>query len=127
MGHQSVYWQQKPDGHTEAHAVYQAPMHEQGADGLLPLPLASILASLEKQFPEANPVPAPDGPCPVFWEDGQTSVEFWWSDVHVAAELRPAGLWSGEAANRVIDVLAEYQVPLYDPQTGERFDSWLPG
>lgn len=125
MGHQLLFWQQEPDGRADAHAVYQSLMNDGTADGLRPLPLTPILASLANEFPEVTPAPTIGGPCPVYWEDHQTSVEFWWSDVHVGAELRPAGSWSGEVANRVIDVFAEFQVPLYDPQTGERFDSWL--
>ena len=125
MGHQLMFWQQDPDDRAEPRAVYHAVMQAERADGLVPLPLAQILTSLANQFAGVDPVPTPDGPCPVFWEDGETIIEFWWSDVHVGAELR--GPWSGEVANRVIDVLAEFRVPLYDPQTGERFDSWLAG
>lgn len=80
------------------------------------------------EFPEIDPIPTVDGPCPVFWEDcGPTSVEFWWSPEHIAAELRPAGLGSDDVANRIIGVLEAFECPLYDPQTGERFDSWLSG
>lgn len=125
MGHQLAFWQQEDHGGPSAQAVYQSLMNEGAAGGLRPLPLATILAALSSEFPGMDPGPAVDGPCPVFWEDdGPTSVEFSWSGVHVGAELRPAGLWSSEVANRIIDVLADFDCPLYDPQTGERFDSW---
>lgn len=125
MGYQLVFWQQDHDT-PPASAIYRSLCDHGVADGLRPLPVPSILAALVEEFPGIDPVPAADGPCPVFWEDdGQTSVEFWWSAVHVGAELRPAGSWSGDIANRVIDVLRDFRCPLYDPQTGERFDSWL--
>lgn len=125
MGHQLVFWQQAPDSSPDAHDVYRELMHDGHVDGLRSLPLAPILTSLATEFAGIDPVPSPDGSRPVFWQDGETVIEFWWSEVHVGAELR--GPWSGEVANRVIDVLAEFGLPLYDPQTGERFDSWLAG
>jgi hypothetical protein len=27
--------------------------------------------------------------------------------------------------NRLVDIAANFGAPLYDPQTGERFDSWI--
>lgn len=120
-----MFWQQAPDVRSAPHSVYQSLMNEGRDDELIPLPLASVLASLAKAFEGWSHAPSPDGACPVFWSDGQTSVELSWSSVHVCAELRPAGSWSVEVANRFIDVLADFDIPHFDPQTGERFDSWL--
>jgi hypothetical protein len=123
VGYQLVFWKQSDDA-APAVDTYQALMNETPTRGLRPLPLPSILGALAHEFPNMDPAPAADRPCPVFWEgdDGLTVVEFSWSDVHVSAELRPAGFWSEEVANRVIDVLAGFDCPLYDPQTNERFD-----
>jgi hypothetical protein len=30
-----------------------------------------------------------------------------------------------EDGNRLVDIAANFGAPLYDPQTGERFDSWI--
>ena len=124
MGYQLIFWQQDPVDHTEASNVYDALMSSARVDRLVRLPLPQILSALQSEF-VGDPVPTADGPRPAFWEDGDTVVEFWWSEVHLGAELR--GSWPDEIANRVIDVLAGFRVPLYDPQTGERFDSWLAG
>ena len=82
---------------------------------------------LADEFRGWNSDPTCDGSSPVFWEDddGMTVVELSWSDVHVVAELRPAGFSSGEVANRIIDVLEKFECPLFDPQTNERFDTWV--
>lgn len=99
-------------------------MDQTPTDGLRQLPVQSILDDLADEFPGMDPAPSPQGPRPVFWQndDGRTVVELNWSDVHVLAELRPAGLWSQDVANGVIDVLLRHNCPLYDPQTNERFD-----
>lgn len=125
MGYQLVFWQQNPDRRADARDVYQSLMQDERPGALLPLPLAPVLRSLANEFAGIDPMPTPDGQRPVFWEEGETVIEFGWSVVHVVAELR--GAWSGEVANRVIDVLGEYRLPLYDPQTGERFDPWPAG
>jgi hypothetical protein len=44
--------------------------------------------------------------------------EVWWSGVHVLVFMRPL---DEDNANRLIDLAASFDAPLYDPQTGERF------
>ena len=51
-------------------------------------------------------------------EDDQSSIQLWWSDVHVYADCRNAEY---EVVNRIIDVLADFGCPLYDPQVDKRF------
>lgn len=120
MGHQLVFWQQQA-GAPSPTETYQSLMHENHAPGLQPLPIEAILAALHEAFPTLDPAPSPDGPQPAFWEGPDTVVEFAWSPVHLMAEMRPAGRWSAKVANQVIDLLGDFQCPLFDPQTSERF------
>jgi hypothetical protein len=48
--------------------------------------------------------------------------EVTWSPVHVLVTLRAVETDEG---NRLVDIAANFGAPLYDPQTGERFDSWI--
>ena len=53
-------------------------------------------------------------------EDESASIQIWWSDVHVLADCRNVPY---EIVNRIIDVLAQFDCPVYDPQVDRRFDS----
>jgi len=61
------------------------------------------------------------------WVDWQSpdeaqSFQVEWSPTHVWITCR--GL-HGPDMNRLVDLAAKFGCPLYDPQTGERFDSWI--
>ena len=56
------------------------------------------------------------------WEGSNSMFEVWWSAFHVLVIMRPL---DEDNANRLIDLAAAFDAPLYDPQTGERFA--LPG
>ncbi len=126
MGRQFVFWKQqrRGDGAPRALDVYRALMEGSTVEGLLPMPVAEILASLCADFPSALIGVAADSPRPVFWssDDEQHSIEFDWSAVHFMVEFRPFGSSNHDDVNRIIDALAALECPLYDPQTGERFD-----
>ena len=48
--------------------------------------------------------------------------EITWSPVRVHVTLRAIETDDG---NRLVDIAANFGAPLYDPQTGERFDSCI--
>ncbi len=126
MGQQFVFWKQQRRGDHSPRAldVYRALMEGSTVDGLLPMPVAQILASLSTEFPSSFIGVTADSPRPVFWssDDGQHTIEFDWSAAHFMVEFRPFGTGSHDDLNRIIDVLAALECPLYDPQTDERFD-----
>ena len=85
------------------------------------LPIASILEELVAALPGAARESNGRGLEWIDWvsDDDQSSVQIWWSDVHVYADCRHVPY---EVANRIIGVLADFGCPLYDPQVDERFD-----
>lgn len=118
VGYQLVFWQEASS--LEPAPTYRALSDGSPVDGLRSLPIDEILARLGEVFPDG--VREASGPSTEWftWEstDQRLSYQVVWSDQHVLAELRPL---SAEVANRIIDVLTEFDCPLFDPQTGERF------
>ena len=118
VGTQLVFWSE--DGATEPPVeTYRALLDGRTPTGLAPLPLDQALTALADAVTGFDPLPAVGGPCPVFAEVDGAIVELSWSPAHVLVELR--GRWTGDLANRVIDVMLQYDCPLYDPQIDERF------
>jgi hypothetical protein len=72
-------------------------------------------------FPSAVREPASDL---LVWQrhDQRSMFEITWSPVRVHVTLRAIETDDG---NRLVDIAANFGAPLYDPQTGERFDSWI--
>ena len=62
------------------------------------------------------------GPWGPFWKKTPSGIaEVYVHPRHVTLSLR--GGWTGDDANRLIDVMTGFGCPLYDPQTGERFEA----
>jgi len=103
-------------------AVYGALMEGTEVEGLLDLPVDSILSAIPDAYPTA--LRAPNGPDSewIDWvsDDGSSSFQVEWSRLHVLVECRHL---DNESKNRIIDVLDRFECPLYDPQITERFDS----
>jgi hypothetical protein len=92
--------------------------------GLRPLPVEQIVSAIVAAFPQS--VREPNGPSSewIDWlsQDESSSFQVEWSSHHVRVDLRPL---DRDIANMFIDVMSAFGCPLYDPQTGERFDSGL--
>lgn len=54
-----------------------------------------------------------------FWDRKGAVIEFYSHVRHVSISMR--GKWSGDDANMLIDIMKEFDCPLFDPQIGERF------
>ena len=102
--------------------VYRSLINGRPVDGLAILPISSILSELVAALPGSVRESNERGLEWIDWisNEDQSSVQIWWSDVHVHADCRNV---SYEVANRIIGVLAGFGCPLYDPQVDKRFDS----
>ena len=102
--------------------MYQSLIDGRAVEGLVTLPITSILPELVVALPGSVRESNGEGLEWIDWssEDDQSSVQIWWSDVHVCADCRNA---SYDVVNRIIGVLHGFGCPLYDPQVDERFDS----
>jgi len=123
MSYQLVFWQREVGVGANAPAVYEALMDGGTVDGLRPLPIEDMAAAILAAFPTS--VREPNGPSSewIDWvsEDQHTAFQVEWSPQHVCIDLRPQ---NNDVANRLIDIVSgDFGCPLYDPQTGERFDS----
>ena len=91
-------------------------------DGVETLPIESILSELIAALPGSVRASLASGLEWIDWDsnDGLSSIQIWWSDVHVYVDCRSV---SYEILNRIIEVLAGFGCPLYDPQEDKRFDA----
>ncbi|MEL6891162.1 MAG: hypothetical protein AAFP84_06180 [Actinomycetota bacterium] len=124
MGHQLIFWREGGDTPSAA-SVYSSLMEGSRTAGLTDLPIDRIIDRFAVAF-EGIDRPLPFEPTgPIFWEDpaSVTSLQVWWTSTHVGVELRPVGLFSHDVANRVIDLMREFDCPLYDPQVDQRFSA----
>jgi hypothetical protein len=94
-------------------------LDDQPVEGLIDFPVEEYLSSVQSAFPEA--LREPKWVC---WENpaGPGVFEIQWSPVHVLVSLHTV---EAEHANQLVEIAANLDAPLYDPQTHERFDSWL--
>lgn len=92
--------------------------------GLLPFPVEDYLKEIEKAFPEAVREHAATEQVARRRDGEQSMFEVTWSSWHALITLRPGETHTG---NRLVEIAASLGAPLYDPQTGERFDSWIDG
>jgi hypothetical protein len=84
-------------------------------DCLETIPTAEFIARIRQHFPGVTT----DGGLMV-WEGGKRGLfETYSSDQHVHFCCREM---AGDDMNTIIDVAAEFECPLYDPQEDRRFD-----
>ncbi len=111
------FWSERPGIRLPPPAVYEHLLDGRAVDGLVSLAIEDYLAALAETFPEGTR--EPNGESEWFvWEGADSMFEVSWSDAHVLVTMRPL---NEDNANRLIDVAASFGMPLYDPQTGERF------
>lgn len=97
-------------------AAYEQLSDGNNVDGLEDLPIDQIRARIAQSFTQS-------------WQqidkntwEGETGA-FQLFTTHQFFRVTCYGL-SRDAMNSIIDVLVEFRCPLYDPQVGERFDSF---
>jgi hypothetical protein len=117
LSYDLVFWQ-CDDREMDPRSVYEALMDGQAVQGLRDLLIEEIVARILAIFPDTvRPNGANDR---IVWiaPDEISSFQAEWSDVHLAVTLRPL---SHHIANQLIDLLGEFDCPMYDPQINERF------
>jgi hypothetical protein len=111
------FWSERPGVRLPAQTVYERLLDGRAVDGLVPLAVDNYLAALAHAFPVG--LREPNGQSEWFvWEGADSMFEVWWGPAHVLVTMRPL---NEDNANRLIDIAASFRMPLYDPQTGERF------
>jgi hypothetical protein len=122
IGYDLAFWKQAGDEDLEPSTVYRSLIDHRTVEGLATLPIESILTELLVVLPGSVRESNGAGWEWIDWvsEDDQSSIQIWWSDLHVYADCRNAEY---EVVNRIIDVLADFGCPLYDPQVDKRFES----
>lgn len=102
--------------------MYRSLIDHRPVEGVATLPIESILTELVVALPGSVRESNGAGREWIDWvgEDDESSIQILWSDVHVYADCRNAEY---EVVNRIIEVLADFGCPLYDPQVDKRFDT----
>lgn len=120
MSYVLAFWKQEPRP-VEPEAVYLRLNDLEHVEQVGELPVQRVLERLQEVFvgSAASP-PTPEAPFHTFdWEgpSGALSGSLTAQSLIVSAHGFPQA-----DMNRLIDVMAEFDAPLYDPQVGERFD-----
>ena len=121
MSYDLCFWREQPGRRRDSHEVFKALIEGQQVEGLLPFPVERFLGAVTEAFPSAAREPDDDL---LMWEapDKRSSFQIEWSALHVSIALRSV---SKEDGNRLVEIAADCGAPLYDPQVGERFDTWI--
>jgi hypothetical protein len=115
MSYDLTFWKQKPTCTASPSHIYGELMEGRAVDGLETIPTAEFIQRIHQRFPGITT----DGGL-TFWEGGNRGMfELYSSDRHVHVCCRQM---SGDDMNTLIDVAAEFECPLYDPQEDRRFD-----
>ena len=116
-----VFWKETGDPGVSPSVVYRSLIDGHSVVELETLPIETILSELIAALPGSVRESNTSGLEWIDWDsdDGLSSIQISWSNVHVYADCRSV---SYEIVNRIIEVLAGFGCPLYDPQEDERFD-----
>jgi len=121
MSYDLAFWCDPIAGQRDPQAVYESLQGGQAVEGLGDFSLDATLASLAARFPGMDVTSANRFTA---WErsDNSAVIEFSWSSQHLVATAR--GDVGNDDMNAIIDICVDVGgARLYDPQTGERFDS----
>ena len=123
MSYDLAFWTDSRPTRPDPRQVYDQLLGGATVEGLGPFDSRAALEALGSKFPGLTPPPAaPEGV--TAWEAPGASVvfEFSWSPQHLVATAR--GRYTNDQMNDVINICIDVGGGrLYDPQTGERFDS----
>ena len=115
MSYDLAFWKQKPACSASPSSIYGELLEGRAVDGLEFIPTAQFVARIHQRFPGITT----DGGL-TFWEGGKRGMfELYSSGQHVHFCCREM---SADDMNTLIDVAAEFECPLYDPQEDKRFD-----
>ena len=115
MSYDLTFWKQKPTCSIPPSSIYRSLQDGRAVEDLETIPTAAFVARIHQKFPGITE----DGGL-VLWEGGKRGMfELYSSTQHVHFCCRQL---SGDDMNALIDIAAEFECPLYDPQEDRRFD-----
>lgn len=117
MSYDLTFWKQNPTCSTPPSSIYRDLLSGSVVEGLETIPTTAFLARVHQKFPGITE----EGGL-VFWEGGNRGMfELYSSSQHVHFCCRQLSV---DDVNAVIEIAAEFDCPLYDPQVDRRFDDW---
>ena len=117
MSYDLGFWKQKPTCTTPPSHIYKELVGGRAVESLEAIPTAAFVARVHQKFPGITE----DGGL-VFWDGGKRGLfELYSSGQHVHFCCRQM---SGDDMNALIDIAAEFQCPLYDPQDDKRYGGY---
>lgn len=111
MSYDLVMWRSGPDLSLAPQEVYKRLCEGERIDSLKNLPLDQIVAGVKERFPGVE-VDIYE----LSWENGEESLQVSWSPQHVHYECHGP---SEDTLARLVQIAAEFECSLYDPQAGE--------
>ncbi|MCL2575978.1 MAG: hypothetical protein FWE33_06050 [Defluviitaleaceae bacterium] len=107
------FWKYKENVYLDNQAVYEKLSAGYSVDGLEELPISQILKDIEIAFKGWEKLSKCD------FEKENTAFRIFITEQFVRFDCYSV---SQEDINKIIDILFEYDCPLYDSQISERFD-----
>jgi len=107
------FWRYKPGTTLDHQEVYQKLCDGREVAGLETLPITDIRQAIADAFAQGWQQVGADS-----WESQTGAFQLYTTSQFVRVDCY--GM-AGDDMNKIIDVLLEFNCPLYDPQVGERF------
>ena len=114
MSYDINFWKQERPLALSAQEIYERLNKKEPVEGLAKLPVDEILARLKTAFPDFDPSES----FPLA-RTSEGSIEFFWSDQHFRFDIR--GICGD--CQMLVDIMTDFDCPMYDPQEGKRHDS----
>jgi len=115
MSYDLDFWKYQPGVVLSHQEVYEKLSNGSAVDGLEEIPIPKILKRVNEVFSLAGWRKIDDA----HWESEKGSFEIYTTPQFLRVDCYSM---AGEDMNLFIDIATEFGCPLYDPQTGERFD-----
>jgi hypothetical protein len=114
MSYDLAFWKQKLASQVQPSEIYRNLLDGKTVESLETIPTAAFIARVHQKFPGI----IEDGGL-VFWDGEKRGFfELYSSKQHVHFCCRQL---SGDDMNALIDIAAEFDCRLYDPQTNQRY------
>ncbi len=115
MSYDINFWKQSAGFSRAPQEIYEQLCDGKPVDGLVDLPVHEFLARIKAVFPGTTE----NAGTLDFDSENSGAFQVSWPPQHVRVDCYQM---PGEEMNKFIDIAAEFGCPLYDPQTGERFE-----
>jgi hypothetical protein len=110
-----LFWRYQDGIYLNHHLVYEAIIEEQNVEGLEELPVTVILNRINTLFSQWEKVDDNS------WKNNNGKGAFQIKTTPQSIQIDCYGT-EGKIMNQLVDALAEFNCPLYDPQVPERYD-----